>query len=241
MADIVRGTGKEKPGYAKLHFCAMQAAYDHLSYFWIDFCCIDKSSSSELSEAINSMFKYYANSAKCYVYLADVSNNSDGSFKSSRWHTRGWTCQELVAPKIVEFYDRHGKLIGDRISLLSDLVQVSGIPSNILQGCPINVYNVEERLKWAEGRQTKKPEDAAYCLLGMCDVQIPLIYGEGREKAFYRLRREIGLEPGHTMAPTISAEKTPNDLFFRLLRNNWSRVQVTVPTSFVYYGPLTRV
>jgi hypothetical protein len=99
--DITEGTGKNKSGYRKLTFCGERATKDGLWWFWVDTCCIDKSSSSELSEAINSMFRWYHNAAKCYVYLSDVSVGSAGennpstwqtwkpSFQHSRWFTRG--------------------------------------------------------------------------------------------------------------------------------------------------------
>ena len=112
--DMIDGTGTSKPGYDKIQFCGEQARRDDLEYFWIDTCCIDKSSSAELEEAINSMFRWYRNATKCYVYLTDVSRPTldtdvgrlswESSFQKSRWFTRGWTLQELVAPKLVEFY-----------------------------------------------------------------------------------------------------------------------------------------
>jgi len=111
--DLMEGTGKNKAGYDKIRFCAKQAASDSLQYFWVDTCCIDKSSSAELTEAINSMFRWYRNATKCYVYLSDVparehdasDHNSpltwEVSLMRSRWFTRGWTLQELIAPASV--------------------------------------------------------------------------------------------------------------------------------------------
>jgi hypothetical protein len=116
--DLKDGSGKLKDGYRKLHFCGEQAARDGLQYFWVDTCCIDKSNSTELSEAINSMFRWYCNAARCYVYLTDVLtiDQSDPypeqweeSFRNSRWFTRGWTLQELIAPPSVEFFCPNGK------------------------------------------------------------------------------------------------------------------------------------
>ena len=118
--DMMNGTGKRKSGYDNIRFCGEQAGRDGLQYFWIDTCCIDKSSSSELQEAINSMFRWYRDASKCYVYLADVSRPAldtdvkssqlpwELSFRRSRWFTRGWTLQELVAPAIVEFFSEEG-------------------------------------------------------------------------------------------------------------------------------------
>jgi hypothetical protein len=201
--DFVEGTGKRKVGYRKLTFCGKQAANDGLLFFWVDTCCIDKSSSAELSEAINSMFQWYHRADKCYVYLSDVSicgslrsNPSSQqtwklAFKRSRWFTRGWTLQELLAPTSVEFFSAEGKRLGDRTSLLQEIHTTTGISTQALQGRPLSQFSVDERLSWRAARGTKREEDAAYSLLGIFDVHMPLIYGEGQEKAFTRLRKEI--------------------------------------------------
>lgn len=196
-----KGKGKKKPGYAKLQFCAAQAAKDRLEFFWVDTCCIDKSSSAELAEAINSMFKWYRDSTACYVYLSDVPSASEQtsqsdkqpSFKNNRWFTRGWTLQELLAPKNVVFFSMDGTRIGDRCFLAKEIARETSIPVAALENGPhfMLKYPVEERMNWAEHRRTKREEDAAYCLLGIFEVQMPLIYGEGREKAFGRLKKEI--------------------------------------------------
>jgi hypothetical protein len=200
--DLVDGTGTSKAGYNKIRFCGKQAANDSLQYFWVDTCCIDKSSSSELSEAINSMFRWYHNAAKCYVYLPDVSVNSSVEntsslqgwkpiFRLSRWFTRGWTLQELLAPTSVDFFSAEGERLGDKNSLWQEIHDVTGIPIQALQGSPLSQFDVGERMSWAEKRETKRKEDMAYCMLGIFDIHMPLIYGEGREKAFIRLRKEI--------------------------------------------------
>lgn len=193
--DLREGTGKDKLGYCKLSFCGRQAAKDGLQFFWIDTCCVDQSSSAELSEAINSMFQWYRKAARCYVYLSDVSTANifqvDQSFKKSRWFTRGWTLQELLAPTSVEFFSSGGNRIGDRESLMLQINEVTGIPLEALQGNPLTQFGVDARFSWLGTRTTKREEDAAYCLLGIFDVSMPLIYGEGRRKAFYRLRKEI--------------------------------------------------
>ena len=196
-----KGKGKMKPGYAKLQFCAEQAAEDKLEFFWVDTCCIDKSSSAELAEAINSMFKWYRDSTACYVYLSDVpstgtpylQSNKQPSFKGNRWFTRGWTLQELLAPRTVVFFSVDGTRIGDRSSLAKQIAGETSIPVAALENGPdfMLKYPVEERMDWARYRHTKREEDAAYCLLGIFEVQMPLIYGEGKEKAFGRLQKEI--------------------------------------------------
>ncbi|KAF2806081.1 HET-domain-containing protein [Mytilinidion resinicola] len=201
--EIVKGTGKSKAGYAKIQFCGKQAAKDNLQYIWVDTCCINKSSSAELQEAINSMFYWYQKADKCYVYLSDVSVSSSiesdlssqqkwmPTFQDSRWFTRGWTLQELLAPTSIEFFSAEGEHLGNRISLLQEIHDVTGISLQALQGNHLSHFSVNERMSWANGRETKREEDAAYSLLGIFDIHIPLIYGEGRKKALKRLHREI--------------------------------------------------
>jgi len=206
---------KKKPGYAKLQFCAQQARRDALDCFWVDSCCIDKTDSGELTEAINSMFKWYSNAARCYVYLSDVSlvslqDHVDEArhersetecirlkcpwvldFQASRWFTRGWTLQELVAPTTVAFFSSEGASLGDKRFLEQLIQERSRIPVSALRGKPLSEFTVKERLKWAETRETTREEDLAYCLLGIFGVFIPVIYGEGKENARHRLNKAI--------------------------------------------------
>ncbi|KAF2834198.1 HET-domain-containing protein [Patellaria atrata CBS 101060] len=200
--DLVKGTGKTKAGYKKIQFCGAQAANDGLEFCWVDTCCINKSSDAELSEAINSMFRWYQNAAKCYVYLSDVSTGSSDSnvlsqggwklaFQNSRWFRRGWTLQELIAPRSVEFFSVEGNRLGSKSSLIQEIHEITGISVLALQGSRLSGFSVKERILWAERRETKREEDAAYSLLGIFDVHMPLIYGEGRQKALNRLQREI--------------------------------------------------
>lgn len=212
--DLVDGTGKSKIGYDKIHFCGEQARRDGLAYFWVDTCCIDKSNNTELSEAINTMFEWYHNAAKCYVYLADVSNDQSSqlpwepSFRKSRWFTRGWTLQELVAPVSVEFFSKEGGKLGDKKSLGSCISEVAGIPVKALQGSHLFDFSITERLSWQESRETTRKEDKAYSLLGICGVHMPLIYGEGRDNAFKRLREEITKSSkGQFSFPTASVHQ----------------------------------
>ncbi|TVY59666.1 Vegetative incompatibility protein HET-E-1, partial [Lachnellula suecica] len=186
-----------KAGYDKIRFCGEQARGDGLQYFWVDIYCIDKSSSAELTESINSMFRWYRESTKCYVYLSDVSikkrKASDSSkeytwepaFRSSRWFTRGWTLQELIAPVSVEFFSRDKKRLSDKSSLERYICEITGIPATALRGRPLSDFSITERM-----RQTTCEEDKAYSLLGIFDVYMPLIYREG-PNAFRRLQEEI--------------------------------------------------
>ncbi|KAH7025765.1 NACHT domain-containing protein [Microdochium trichocladiopsis] len=195
LRDIQDGTGQHKDGYEKLMFCALQASKDGLQYFWVDTCCIDQSNSTELYEAINSMFRWYQNATHCYAYLTDVSDacaSWQTAFRNSRWLTRGWTLQELVAPKSVIFFAKEGQRLGDKASLEMLLHETTGIPAEALQGAPLADFSINDRFSWVGNRKTKRPEDKAYCLLGIFGVFMPMIYGEGEEKAMSRLRWEIG-------------------------------------------------
>lgn len=201
--DLIENTGKSKAGYEKIRFCGEQAKRDGIQYFWVDTCCIDKSSSAELSEAINSMFRWYRDAAKCYVYLSDVSKPAvkyddkpdrlpwESTFRNSAWFTRGWTLQELLASGSVEFFSREGNLLGDKKTLERDIHEKTRIAIPALRGIPLSQFSVDERLSWAENRKTKRKEDKAYSLLGIFDVYMTPIYGEGRDNAYKRLLRKI--------------------------------------------------
>jgi hypothetical protein len=200
--DLMDHTGKNKAGYAKIRFCGEQAASDDLQYFWVDTCCIDKSSSAELTEAINSMFRWYREAAKCYVYLSDALKSDYNEhdhlarsawkldFRKSKWFTRGWTLQELIAPTSVEFFSSKGERLGDKRSMEQQVHEITGIAVQALRGNPLSDFTVTERMLWAAKRKTTRKEDEAYSLLGIFDIHMPLIYGEG-EKAFVRLMEEI--------------------------------------------------
>ncbi|KAH6678648.1 heterokaryon incompatibility [Halenospora varia] len=201
--DLRDGSDNTKAGYNKIRFCGEEARRDGLRYFWVDTCCIDKSNSTELAEAINSMFRWYRDAAKCYVYLSDVSKSAvdtngtsnqlpwELAFRRSRWFTRGWTVQELIAPASVGFFSKEGEPLGNKISLERHICEITGIPVNALRGSPLSDFGVTERMLWAEKRETTCKEDKAYSLFGIFNVNMSLIYGEGRERAFGRLREEI--------------------------------------------------
>lgn len=209
LQEFQDGTCKNKPGFRKIRFCGEQAKRDNLQYFWVDTCCIDKTNAVELQEAINSMFRWYQRAVRCYVYLSDVStakrrasNSSSDLFtestweaplKTSRWFTRGWTLQELLAPLSVEFFSREGKRLGDKESLERQIGETTGIPISALMATStcLSDFSVDERFKWAENRSTTRDEDQAYSLLGIFGINMPLIYGEGKESALKRLREEI--------------------------------------------------
>ncbi|KAK3899283.1 hypothetical protein C8A05DRAFT_18255 [Staphylotrichum tortipilum] len=192
--DLMSGGAENKlAGYHKIRFCAEQAAQDGLDYFWVDTCCIDKDSSAELQEAIVSMFTWYQNATKCYTYLPDVSTTQgpwESAFRRSRWFTRGWTLQELLAPASVEFFSVEGERLGDKKSLEHHIHDITEIPLRALQGHDLAEFSIAERLSWSKNRHTSRKEDKAYCLLGIFNVFLPLIYGEG-DYAYTRLREEL--------------------------------------------------
>jgi len=201
--DLTNGTGRDKAGYEKLRFCGEQAKKDGLQYFWVDTCCINKANFTELSEAINSMFHWYRNAAKCYVYLSDVSTTKyeasgkcsettwEPAFRKSRWFRRGWTLQELLAPSLVEFFSRDRKRLGDKRTLERQIHEITKIAVSALRGASLSQFSVEERFSWSENRQTTRKEDKVYSLVGIFGVCMPLFYGEGEVNALNRLRREI--------------------------------------------------
>ena len=178
-----------KAGYKKIKECCAKALEAGFKYVWIDTCCIDKTNSVELSEAINSMFRWYQNSATCYAYLADVTPNNS-PFGASRWFTRGWTLQELIAPNDVLFFDSYWNEIGSRESLRGVIERVTGVPQPVLINGSLHGHCIAEIMSWAGRRETTRLEDRAYSLLGLFGVSMPLIYGEG-EQAFKRLQLEI--------------------------------------------------
>ncbi|KAK3935120.1 heterokaryon incompatibility protein-domain-containing protein [Diplogelasinospora grovesii] len=222
--DIQQGEEhmKRLKGFSKVQGACNQAKLDMFCYIWIDTCCIDKSSSAELSEAINSMFKWYQKSRTCYAYLADVDIDMDDDIdrddlQQSRWFRRGWTLQELIAPKNVELYDWKWRSLGNRSLLATQLSYITGIHESVLtmnhpfgshkpeagrdgrcSTCGaratiesiLRTHSIATRMSWAAQRKTTREEDEAYCLMGLFGVNMPLLYGEGR-KAFLRLQREI--------------------------------------------------
>jgi hypothetical protein len=202
--DLKKGKDKRettnKAGWRKIQFCAKQAAADGLEYFWVDTCCIDKKNAVELGTAINSMFRWYQNAARCYVYLSDVSKLNtraddqrawEGAFRKSRWFTRGWTLQELLAPRLVNFFSLEGERLGSKLSLECIIHEITGIADNALRGNPLSEFSIRERRCWAECRNTSVEEDKVYCLIGIFDISMVPNYGEGRDRAFRRLEEEI--------------------------------------------------
>ncbi|CZT43993.1 uncharacterized protein RSE6_04111 [Rhynchosporium secalis] len=186
-----------KLGYLKVLKCCELAASFGFEHVWIDTCCIDKSNSSELAETINSMFHYYRDAEVCYAYLSDVPSNEDPSmipskFRQSSWFTRGWTLQELLAPKSVIFYGDDWKEIGMKSSLEQVIASITLIAPRALENFEKykHKFSIAQKMAWASARKTERLEDMAYCLMGLFGVNMPMIYGEGRN-AFRRLQLEL--------------------------------------------------
>lgn len=225
--DFEKDLQHSRKGFAKIRKCCNVAKENGYEWAWVDTCCIDQKSNAELTEAINSMYKWYKKAAICYVYLVDVSweiGNTDlhqasmEGFRQSSWFTRGWTLQELLAPRIVWFFDHDWRYIGSKDSLAHEISDITGIDTEYLQphtaeverkqpctrssDCrghlPYSKYkltgrwepSVATKMSWASKRQTSRIEDTAYCLLGLFHVNMRLLYGEG-SKAFMRLQHEI--------------------------------------------------
>ncbi|RYP09478.1 hypothetical protein DL765_008428 [Monosporascus sp. GIB2] len=197
--DMKGAAAAEKKGYQKVEKCCSMARDRGHDHVWIDTCCIDKTSSAELSEAINSMYRWYQEATVCYAYLADVPHDpqhqlsglTGPEFSQSKWFCRGWTLQELIAPPDVIFLDKEWKEIGSKSTLRESVSRITGIPVDILtRNYDLERVSVAQRMSWAAERKTTKIEDRAYSLMGIFDINMPLIYGEG-EKAFIRLQEEI--------------------------------------------------
>ncbi|PMD13092.1 HET-domain-containing protein, partial [Hyaloscypha hepaticicola] len=203
LAELSREQLVSKRAWEKVKKCCAKAMEWDLEWVWIDTCCIDQSSSAELSEAINSMYQWYRKSAVCYAYLSGVDSVEEdflsdrvidqghSSFDKARWFTRGWCLQELLAPRNMQFYNMHWEYIGSKNSLKERISTITHIDEDGLFIPDLSVLSVAERMSWAAHRQTTREEDIAYCLLGIFNINMPLLYGEGQTRAFGRLQEEI--------------------------------------------------
>ncbi|KAI5997737.1 heterokaryon incompatibility protein-domain-containing protein [Pisolithus marmoratus] len=201
MAEPDLNKLRQHAGYKKIVKSCEQAEKDGYTWMWIDTCCIDKRNTSELSEAINSMYRWYQNAQECYAYFNDLeesifpTQNDFSKFGNANglpeWFSRGWTLQELIAPKQVEFFNRDWVSIGDKQLLANTLENITRIPPDVLKDGRIpKRLCIAELMSWAADRKTTLVEDRAYSLLGLFGVHMPIMYGEG-EKAFQRLQVEI--------------------------------------------------
>ncbi|KIJ63024.1 hypothetical protein HYDPIDRAFT_92997, partial [Hydnomerulius pinastri MD-312] len=194
--DMTKGEILSSQGFHKLQkFCEKAKAHGCL-LAWSDTCCIDKTSSTELDEAIRSMFRWYRNSHVCVVYLAQSSKIGD--LQKEEWFERGWTLQELLAPRSLKFYGQNWTPLGaDALSndkedekLLRAVCTVTHIPIDDLRDFVPGMTMVREKMIWASKRRTTRAEDIAYSLIGIFDVNLSVAYGEG-DWAFHRLMEVI--------------------------------------------------
>ena len=185
---------QQRTGWAKIKNCCKRAQKDGWKYVWVDTCCIDKTNGVELGQAINSMFAWYERASICYAYLSDyheATNDGPHDIRFSRWFTRGWTLQEPIAPRFVDFFNSDWLKIGTRDSLASTITAATNIKAKYLRGRGIfRNASVSEILYWASSRTTERIEDEAYCLLGLFGIYMPPIHGEGAN-AFRRLQMAI--------------------------------------------------
>ena len=236
-------TEKFRRGFEKVQMTCELARRKGYHYMWIDMCCIDKSSSAELSEAINSMFRWYRDATVCFVYLSDFvplgvsipdyhrNTVLAERLASCRWFTRGWTLQELVAPRHMEFYDSDWNYIGNKSSLVEQLSNITFIGVDVLQDSRVlHLLPVACRMSWASRRQTTRPEDMSYCLFGIFDVNMPLLYGEGARKAFHRLQEHMASQYND---PSLFAWQTESG------ESEYSGIFATHPADFKNRSGLT--
>lgn len=208
FTDMQRDGHQARKGFEKIRMTCKLAADAGIHYAWVDTCCIDKSSSAELTEAINSMYRWYQRSAICYAYLSDLSPSDalHTALPSCRWFTRGWTLQELIAPSEMRFFDRSWIDRGSKEGLSIMLSEITGIATKVLRHeRPLSSIAVAQRMSWAAKRETTRIEDRSYSLLGLFGVHMPMIYGE-EERAFRRLQEQIIKS---TLDMTIFAWKMP--------------------------------
>ncbi|KAF7550885.1 hypothetical protein G7Z17_g5416 [Cylindrodendrum hubeiense] len=234
---------KRKAGYLKIERACSEARNRGLDYVWVDTCCIDKTSSAELSEAINSMFRWYEAAEVCLAYLVDVpptENGGNSLFEASRWFTRGWTLQELLAPRALDFFASDWTFIANRTHLASRVSNITGIDEEYLLTDPslgsrtdlLGTASIAKKMSWASMRITTRKEDIAYSLLGIFGVNIPLIYGEGA-KAFLRLQEEIMRS---AFDPTLLAW-SPNLLVWNPTLLDWSKRSYEKPLTHGLHPP----
>jgi hypothetical protein len=199
FSDANEDSIRRREGFAKIQQTAVIAKSRGLDYFWLDTCCIDKTSSAELQEAINSMYRWYQRATYCVVHLEDQTRrvNSEwssrvfqGMLEQSRWITRGWTLQELIAPRIVVFYDADWHALCEKSDAVFEIEELTGIPRYVLATGELRQSSVAQKMSWAAGRTTTRSEDVAYSLMGLFNVHMPMLYGEG-SKSFQRLQEEI--------------------------------------------------
>jgi hypothetical protein len=237
MTDPTRDPSGKR-GFAKIDKACNVAAERGHEWIWIDTCCIDKYSSAELTEAINSMYNWYKRAKVCFVYLADVDGH--GPLDGCRWFTRGWTLQELIAPREMVFFDKNWKERGTKEGLAKDIVRITRICGDILRHEQrLSAVSVAQKMSWASGRNTSRVEDTAYCLLGIFGVHLDLRYGEER-RAFRRLQEAILSSVPDLSVFAWKRERTEALNSGNTSRREYSGVFATEPKDFAFSGSLIK-
>ncbi|KAF2818453.1 HET-domain-containing protein, partial [Ophiobolus disseminans] len=197
LQELQTRAARRKKGFRKISDFCDEAASRGIEWGWVDTCCIDKTDLVELSQAINSMFSWYRDAAVCLAYLSDFHLHGEGAHWNdkdvgkSRWFTRGWTLQELIAPKHLVFYDARWRVFGTKKGLASFMSDITGISARLLRGeKSLHEFSCAQKMSWAAYRQTTRVEDRAYSLLGLFNICFSPVYGEGW-RAFGRLQEEI--------------------------------------------------
>lgn len=211
-----------KRGFLKVLSVCRLAQREGFQYLWVDTVCIDKTSSEHVTEAINSMFQWYREAKVCYAYLEDVEHQPKArqidQLRTCRWFTRGWTVQELLAPKTVKFYDHNWSMIGTKIALVKDIADITSIDEKVLlDSSEVTRQSIAQRMSWFARRKTTRKEDIAYCMMGIFDVNMLAMYGEGN-KAFIRLQEGIiNTVNDHTIFCWTWPEDTPRPAWLPVL------------------------
>jgi hypothetical protein len=196
-------------GITKLQsFCETTRDKGYL-WAWIDTCCIDQTNNVEVQQSVNSMFVWYRHSALTIIYLSDVPPSSQpGTLASSAWNTRGWTVQEFLAPKFVLFYQKDWSLYlddrspnhKDSLAIMQEMGDATCIDARALVAFRPGMRDAREKLQWVSSRITTWQEDIAYSLFGIFGVNLPVIYGEKKQKALGRLLQEVVAQSGDISA-----------------------------------------
>ncbi|KAB5523852.1 heterokaryon incompatibility protein-domain-containing protein [Coniochaeta sp. 2T2.1] len=241
LQDMISPYQSTKRGYVKITETCRLARSQGLDYAWIDTCCIDKTSSAELTESINSMFRWYHKASVCFVYLSDLHTAVAGpEMAQCAWFSRGWTLQELLAPSTLGFYNSSWIMVGTKAQLEKDVSDITRIPATAIRGIiPLKSFSVAQKMSWASQRVTTRTEDVAYCLLGLFDIHMPLIYGEG-SRAFRRLQEEISTQASDlTLFSWVPAETAPG--YCSMLASSPSEFEHCVEiTAYMLLEPLPR-
>jgi hypothetical protein len=266
MLDIREKRNTLGPGYRKVEAIAtyVNTYIPDLQWMWIDTCCIDHYSDRELSECVNSMFRWFRDAEVCLAYLEDVPSADDGlSFEGSQWFRRGWTLQELLAPALVVFLAKNWQVLGHKgrsesgrsgvplhtgARLNDRIARITGISEAVLQDYNnSSSMSIEEKMLWMEGRRTLLDEDRLYCLFGILGVSMTVRYGEGFAEARRRLLKKVAQsrsdQDDSTSGSAITQHFKPgfSNALFRLSEDFVERAELTALVHSALLKPAARL